>query len=27
VLRGDHSPLERLEALTEIRTVWHPIGA
>jgi acyl-CoA reductase-like NAD-dependent aldehyde dehydrogenase len=27
VLRGDHSPLERLEALTEVRTVWHPIGA
>jgi acyl-CoA reductase-like NAD-dependent aldehyde dehydrogenase len=27
VLRGTHSPLERLEALTEIRTVWHPIGA
>jgi acyl-CoA reductase-like NAD-dependent aldehyde dehydrogenase len=27
VLRGEHSPLERLEALTEIRTVWHPIGA
>jgi acyl-CoA reductase-like NAD-dependent aldehyde dehydrogenase len=27
VLRGDASPLRRLEAVTEIRTVWHPIGA
>jgi len=28
VLRGTgHTPLERLAALTEIRTVWHPIGA
>jgi acyl-CoA reductase-like NAD-dependent aldehyde dehydrogenase len=27
VLRGDASPLARLSALTEIRTVWHPIGA
>jgi acyl-CoA reductase-like NAD-dependent aldehyde dehydrogenase len=27
VLRGERSPLERLAALTEIRTVWHPIGA
>lgn len=27
VLRGIHSPLETLAALTEIRTVWHPIGA
>jgi acyl-CoA reductase-like NAD-dependent aldehyde dehydrogenase len=27
VVRGDHSPLQRLEALTELRTVWHPIGA
>lgn len=27
VVRGDHSPLARLEALTELRTVWHPVGA
>ena len=27
VLRGEHSSLQRLEALTELRTVWHPIGA
>jgi acyl-CoA reductase-like NAD-dependent aldehyde dehydrogenase len=27
VLRGDSSPLARLEALTELRTVWHPVGA
>jgi acyl-CoA reductase-like NAD-dependent aldehyde dehydrogenase len=27
VLRGTRSPLERLEALTDTRTVWHPIGA
>ncbi|MCW2986638.1 MAG: hypothetical protein JWR63_4208 [Conexibacter sp.] len=27
VIRGDSSPLARLEALTELRTVWHPIGA
>jgi acyl-CoA reductase-like NAD-dependent aldehyde dehydrogenase len=27
VIRGDHSSLQRLEALTELRTVWHPIGA
>jgi acyl-CoA reductase-like NAD-dependent aldehyde dehydrogenase len=27
VLRGEHTSLERIEALTEIRTVWHPIGA
>jgi acyl-CoA reductase-like NAD-dependent aldehyde dehydrogenase len=27
VLRGEASPLTRLSALTEIRTVWHPIGA
>jgi acyl-CoA reductase-like NAD-dependent aldehyde dehydrogenase len=27
VLRGDTSPLHRLESLTELRTVWHPIGA
>jgi acyl-CoA reductase-like NAD-dependent aldehyde dehydrogenase len=27
VVRGDQSPLARLEALTELRTVWHPIGA
>jgi aldehyde dehydrogenase (NAD+) len=26
-IRGDQSPLQRLEALTELRTVWHPIGA
>lgn len=26
-IRGDHAPLQRLEALTELRTVWHPIGA
>jgi acyl-CoA reductase-like NAD-dependent aldehyde dehydrogenase len=27
VIRGDQSSLQRLEALTELRTVWHPIGA
>ncbi|HWI71801.1 MAG TPA: aldehyde dehydrogenase family protein, partial [Baekduia sp.] len=27
VIRGDHSSLARLEALTELRTVWHPVGA
>jgi acyl-CoA reductase-like NAD-dependent aldehyde dehydrogenase len=27
VIRGPQSPLQRLEALTELRTVWHPIGA
>jgi acyl-CoA reductase-like NAD-dependent aldehyde dehydrogenase len=27
VLRGEASPLSRLSALTEVRTVWHPIGA
>jgi acyl-CoA reductase-like NAD-dependent aldehyde dehydrogenase len=27
VLRGDSSSLARLEALTELRTVWHPVGA
>jgi acyl-CoA reductase-like NAD-dependent aldehyde dehydrogenase len=27
VLRGEHSSLARLEGLTELRTVWHPIGA
>src|SRR3954471_1954369 len=27
VVRGERSSLERLEALTEIRTVWHPVGA
>ncbi|MCW3004280.1 MAG: aldehyde dehydrogenase family protein, partial [Conexibacter sp.] len=27
VVRGEQSPLQRLEALTELRTVWHPIGA
>jgi acyl-CoA reductase-like NAD-dependent aldehyde dehydrogenase len=27
VVRGDQSPLARLEALTELRTVWHPVGA
>jgi acyl-CoA reductase-like NAD-dependent aldehyde dehydrogenase len=27
VIRGEHSSLQRLEALTELRTVWHPIGA
>ena len=28
VLRGDDSsPLARLQALTELRTAWHPIGA
>jgi acyl-CoA reductase-like NAD-dependent aldehyde dehydrogenase len=27
VLRGNQSSLQRLEALTELRTVWHPIGA
>jgi acyl-CoA reductase-like NAD-dependent aldehyde dehydrogenase len=27
VVRGEQSPLARLEALTELRTVWHPIGA
>ncbi|MES1192840.1 MAG: aldehyde dehydrogenase family protein [Solirubrobacterales bacterium] len=27
VIRGEQSPLQRLEALTELRTVWHPIGA
>jgi acyl-CoA reductase-like NAD-dependent aldehyde dehydrogenase len=24
---GDEQPLERLEALTELKTAWHPIGA
>lgn len=27
VLRTESDPLDRLAALTEIRTVWHPIGA
>jgi acyl-CoA reductase-like NAD-dependent aldehyde dehydrogenase len=27
VVRGDQSSLARLEALTELRTVWHPVGA
>jgi hypothetical protein len=27
VVRGPSSPLARLEALTELRTVWHPVGA
>jgi acyl-CoA reductase-like NAD-dependent aldehyde dehydrogenase len=27
VIRGRQSSLQRLEALTELRTVWHPIGA
>jgi acyl-CoA reductase-like NAD-dependent aldehyde dehydrogenase len=27
VIRGEQSSLQRLEALTELRTVWHPIGA
>jgi acyl-CoA reductase-like NAD-dependent aldehyde dehydrogenase len=27
VLRGESSSLARLEALTELRTVWHPVGA
>jgi len=27
VVRGEQSSLQRLEALTELRTVWHPIGA
>jgi acyl-CoA reductase-like NAD-dependent aldehyde dehydrogenase len=27
VLRGRSSSLARLEALTELRTVWHPVGA
>jgi acyl-CoA reductase-like NAD-dependent aldehyde dehydrogenase len=27
VLRNESDPLARLSALTEIRTVWHPIGA
>jgi acyl-CoA reductase-like NAD-dependent aldehyde dehydrogenase len=27
VVRGEQSPLARLEALTELRTVWHPVGA
>ena len=27
VLRGEASSLTRLAALTEIRTVWHPVGA
>jgi acyl-CoA reductase-like NAD-dependent aldehyde dehydrogenase len=28
VVRGPgHTPLEKLAALTEVRTVWHPIGA
>jgi acyl-CoA reductase-like NAD-dependent aldehyde dehydrogenase len=27
VLRGGSDPLDRLTALTEIRTVWHPVGA
>jgi acyl-CoA reductase-like NAD-dependent aldehyde dehydrogenase len=27
VLRGPSSPLARLEALTELRTAWHPVGA
>jgi acyl-CoA reductase-like NAD-dependent aldehyde dehydrogenase len=27
VVRGEQSSLARLEALTELRTVWHPIGA
>jgi acyl-CoA reductase-like NAD-dependent aldehyde dehydrogenase len=27
VVRGDHGPLELLEALTELRTAWHPVGA
>jgi acyl-CoA reductase-like NAD-dependent aldehyde dehydrogenase len=27
VIRGDHSPLARLESLTELRTAWHPVGA
>ncbi len=26
-IRGEQSSLQRLEALTELRTVWHPIGA
>jgi acyl-CoA reductase-like NAD-dependent aldehyde dehydrogenase len=27
VVRGDLSSLQRLEALTELRTAWHPVGA
>jgi acyl-CoA reductase-like NAD-dependent aldehyde dehydrogenase len=27
VVRGEQSSLARLEALTELRTVWHPVGA
>lgn len=27
VIRGDQSSLARLEALTELRTAWHPVGA
>jgi acyl-CoA reductase-like NAD-dependent aldehyde dehydrogenase len=27
VVRGEQSPFARLEALTELRTVWHPVGA
>jgi len=27
VIRGEQSSLQRLEALTELRTVWHPVGA
>jgi acyl-CoA reductase-like NAD-dependent aldehyde dehydrogenase len=27
VSRGRTDPLERLEALTELKTAWHPIGA
>jgi hypothetical protein len=24
---GSESPLARLEALTELKTAWHPVGA
>jgi acyl-CoA reductase-like NAD-dependent aldehyde dehydrogenase len=27
VIRGDSSPLYRLQSLTELRTAWHPVGA